>query len=138
MKSLVIAPDKVSYIRFRNPSCDKAQRTVGRTPVAACKRWEDRIVASRQALKADGQAILEINREITAELQAEDALRNAEKFAAMGRMAGTIAHEINNPLEAITNTFFLLRNHPSLDEEARHYARLAEQEASGTYLKGKL
>ena len=54
----------------------------------------------------------------------------AEKFAAMGRIAGTIAHEINNPLEAITNTFFLLRNHPSLDEEARHYAQLAEQELS--------
>jgi PAS domain S-box-containing protein len=92
------------------------------------KDGQERIVASRQALKADGHAVLEINRDITAELQAEDALRNAEKFAAMGRIAGTIAHEINNPLEAITNTFFLLRNHPSLDEEARHYAQLAEQQ----------
>jgi signal transduction histidine kinase len=46
----------------------------------------------------------------------------------MGRVAGIIAHEINNPLAAITNIFFLLRNHPSLDEEARHCATLAEQE----------
>jgi signal transduction histidine kinase len=46
----------------------------------------------------------------------------------MGRVAGIIAHEINNPLEAITNAFFLLRDHPSLDEEARYYASLAEQE----------
>lgn len=46
----------------------------------------------------------------------------------MCRVAGIIAHEINNPLEAITNTFFLLRNHPSLDEEARYYARLGEEE----------
>jgi signal transduction histidine kinase len=46
----------------------------------------------------------------------------------MGRVAGIIAHEINNPLEAITNTFYLLRDHPSLDEEARYFARLGEEE----------
>ncbi len=46
----------------------------------------------------------------------------------MGRVAGIIAHEINNPLAAITNIFYLLRNHPSLDEDARRYADLAEQE----------
>jgi signal transduction histidine kinase len=46
----------------------------------------------------------------------------------MGRVAGIIAHEINNPLAAITNIFFLIRNHPSLDEEARHCAAMAEQE----------
>jgi PAS domain S-box-containing protein len=86
------------------------------------------VVASRQALKADGNAILEINRDITAQLRAEDALRKAERLAAMGRVAGIIAHEINNPLESITNTFYLLRNHPSLDEEARYYAQLGEEE----------
>jgi signal transduction histidine kinase len=46
----------------------------------------------------------------------------------MGRVAGIIAHEINNPLAAITNVFYLLRNHPSLDAEARRCADLAEQE----------
>jgi PAS domain S-box-containing protein len=86
------------------------------------------VVASRQALKAEGNAILEINRDITAQLRAEDALRKAERLAAMGRVAGIIAHEINNPLESITNTFYLLRNHPSLDEEARYYAQLGEEE----------
>jgi signal transduction histidine kinase len=72
--------------------------------------------------------VLEINRDITSRLLAEEALRQTEKLAAMGRVAGIIAHEINNPLEAITNAFFLLRDHPSLDEEARYYASLAEQE----------
>jgi PAS domain S-box-containing protein len=86
------------------------------------------VVASRLALKAQGDAVLEINRDITAQLQAEDALRKAERLAAMGRVAGIIAHEINNPLEAISNTFFLLRGHPSLDEEARHYAQMGEEE----------
>jgi PAS domain S-box-containing protein len=58
----------------------------------------------------------------------ENALVRSEKLAAMGRLAGIISHEINNPLEAISNAFFLLRDHPSLDEEARYYASLAEQE----------
>jgi PAS domain S-box-containing protein len=89
---------------------------------------QDIVVASRQALKAGGSAILEINRDITAQLRAEDALRRTERLAAMGRVAGIIAHEINNPLESITNTFFLLRNHPSLDDEARYYAKLGEEE----------
>jgi PAS domain S-box-containing protein len=86
------------------------------------------IVACRKALKAGGDAILEISRDITAQLKAEDALRKTERLAAMGRVAGIIAHEINNPLEAITNTFYLLRDHPSLDEEARYYAQLGEEE----------
>jgi PAS domain S-box-containing protein len=86
------------------------------------------VVASRQALTADGTAILAINRDITTQLKAEEALRKAERLAAMGRVAGIIAHEINNPLEAITNTFYLLSSHPSLDEEARYYAQLGEEE----------
>jgi PAS domain S-box-containing protein len=87
------------------------------------------VVASRQAVKRDGdQGVLEINRDITAQLHAEEALRKTERLAAMGRVAGIIAHEINNPLEAITNTFYLLRDHPSLNEEARYYAQLGEQE----------
>jgi PAS domain S-box-containing protein len=86
------------------------------------------VVACRKALKAGGNSILEINRDITAQLKAEDALRKTERLAAMGRVAGIIAHEINNPLEAITNTFYLLRDHPSLDKEARYYAQLGEAE----------
>jgi PAS domain S-box-containing protein len=86
------------------------------------------VVATRKVLNREGTAILEIQRDITTQIQAEEALRQAEKLAAMGRVAGIIAHEINNPLEAITNAFYLLRNHPSLDEEARYYASMAEQE----------
>ena len=85
-------------------------------------------VACRKALKAGGRAILEINRDITAQLKAEDALRKTERLAAMGRVAGIIAHEINNPLEAIINTFYLLRDNSSLDEEARYLTQLGEQE----------
>ena len=96
--------------------------------VQVTRYGQEIVVASRQALKTDRSAVLEINRDITAQLRAEDALRKTERLAAMGRVAGIIAHEINNPLESITNTFYLLRDHPSLDEEARHYAKLGEEE----------
>src|SRR3569833_2188963 len=86
------------------------------------------IVACRKTMNHEGDAVLEVNRAITSQMQAEEALRETEKLAAMGRVAGIIAHEINNPLAAITNIFFLLRNHPSLDEDARNCAALAEQE----------
>jgi PAS domain S-box-containing protein len=68
------------------------------------------------------------NTDITDRKQAEEALIKSERLAAMGRLAGIIAHEINNPLEAISNAFYLLRDHPSLDEEARYYSKLAEEE----------
>jgi len=86
------------------------------------------VVASRHAFQKETAVILEITRDITAQLHAEEALRKTEKLAAMGRLAGIIAHEINNPLESVTNAFYLLRTHPSLDEEARYFAQLGEEE----------
>ena len=86
------------------------------------------IVASRHVFKRESSSILEINRDITAQIRTEDALRATEKLAAMGRVAGIIAHEINNPLESITNAFYLLEDHPSLDNEARYFAKLGSEE----------
>jgi PAS domain S-box-containing protein len=59
----------------------------------------------------------------------EEALRKTEKLAATGRLAASIAHEINNPLEAITNLLFLLRNYCELEEPAMGYVVMAEHEA---------
>ncbi len=86
------------------------------------------VVACRKTMNHEGNAVLEVSRDITQQLRAEEALRESEKLAAMGRVAGIIAHEINNPLAAITNTLYLVRNHPSLDDTARHFADIAEQE----------
>lgn len=96
--------------------------------VHRCKDGREVVVASRQAITPNGTMVFEINRDITTQLQAEEALRRNERLAAMGKLAGIVAHEINNPLEAITNTFYLLREHPSLNDEARYYAQLADQE----------
>jgi PAS domain S-box-containing protein len=68
--------------------------------------------------------------ETTQRRKSEDALRKTEKLAAAGRLAASIAHEINNPLEAVTNLLYLLHNHPSLDTEARQYSAMAQSELS--------
>jgi signal transduction histidine kinase len=60
--------------------------------------------------------------------RSEDALRRTEKLAATGRLAASIAHEINNPLEAITNLLYLLRRFCRLDDAALNYVTIAERE----------
>jgi PAS domain S-box-containing protein len=65
----------------------------------------------------------------TGRKRGEEALRRTEKLAATGRLAASIAHEINNPLEAITNLLFLLRNFCRLEDPALNYVAMAEQEA---------
>jgi PAS domain S-box-containing protein len=57
----------------------------------------------------------------------EQALLRTEKLAAVGRLASSIAHEINNPLESITNLLYLAHAADSLDEN-REYLALADAE----------
>jgi len=66
--------------------------------------------------------------DITSRRMADQALRNSEKLAATGRLAATIAHEINNPMAAVTNVLYLLAAHPTLDETAREYTKMAQDE----------
>jgi PAS domain S-box-containing protein len=60
---------------------------------------------------ADGRVIgaSKILRDVSSRKRMEQSLLQAEKIAATGRMAATIAHEINNPLEAVVNLLYLLR-----------------------------
>ena len=46
----------------------------------------------------------------------EERLRAAEKLASAGRIAATIAHEINNPLDILTSVMYLLEQHSALDQ----------------------
>jgi PAS domain S-box-containing protein len=68
--------------------------------------------------------ISKIARDITQKKLTEAALFESERMAAIGRLAASIAHEVNNPLEAILNLAYLLEQHPSLNEEARAYTNL--------------
>jgi signal transduction histidine kinase len=62
---------------------------------------------------------------VTARKQAEEALIRSEKLASAGRLAATIAHEINNPLEAVTNLLYLAKGDPA---KAAQYIEAAESE----------
>jgi len=66
--------------------------------------------------------------DVTAMKQAEEALVRSEKLASVGRMAATVAHEINNPLAAVMNTLFLARGAVDSSESVRRYLELADAE----------
>jgi signal transduction histidine kinase len=63
-----------------------------------------------------------------AQRSAQEALVQSEKLAAAGRLSAAIAHELNNPLEAITNLLFLIETDPDLPETSRNYAKDALSE----------
>lgn len=67
------------------------------------------------------------NTNIEAQQKAEAALRQSEKLAAVGRLASSIAHEINNPLEGVTNLIYLARS-SAVNEETIFYLEHAESE----------
>ncbi len=69
-----------------------------------------------------------IARDMTQSKMAEEALRNSERLAVAGRMAATIAHEINNPLETVTNVLYLLSRSQSVDDRSREYLKIADEE----------
>ena len=73
--------------------------------------------SSGQPLRMVGMCVDITKRKLT-----EQALRKSEKLAAAGRLAATIAHEINNPLEAVTNLLYLARS----DGTAENYKELLE------------
>lgn len=72
--------------------------------------------------------VAKIIRNITQQKKLEENLRTSEKLAAVGRLAATIAHEINNPLEAVTNLMYLARTHPDLPDTLKKYLRSADRE----------
>ena len=66
--------------------------------------------------------------DITERKRAEEALLRSEKLASVGRMAATIAHEINNPLEAVMSVLFLAKGSKELSESTRQYLEIADGE----------
>lgn len=70
-----------------------------------------------------------VNTDVTQIRLQDEALRRSEKLAAVGQLASTIAHEINNPLESITNLLYLIRQSKSVGQ-IHEYADIAQGELS--------
>lgn len=68
-----------------------------------------------------------VNTDVTQSRLQDEALRKSEKLAAVGQLASSIAHEINNPLESITNLLYLVQKSNSI-EEMKEYAQIAQEE----------
>jgi PAS domain S-box-containing protein len=75
-----------------------------------------------------GEGIILYCRNTTEARKAEQALRRSEQLAAAGRLAASIAHEINNPLEAVTNLLFLAKNDGSLSSSSKDLLEIADKE----------
>jgi PAS domain S-box-containing protein len=77
--------------------------------------------------KGETTGIVLVFRDITMERKTQDALIANEKLAVAGRLAATIAHEIHNPLDSVSNLLYLMRNGAST-EESSQFMDIAEQE----------
>ncbi len=68
-----------------------------------------------------------IARDITEQKKAEHVLRTTERLASVGKLAATVAHEINNPLEAVTNLVYLAKDR-AVRDDVRQFLADAERE----------
>lgn len=89
-------------------------------------RPETLVSAIQSALRARRRQY-EIRDNLQRQQMAEKALRESEKLAVAGRMAASIAHEINNPLAAITNLLYLCSTANSMPD-IKNYLEMAQQE----------
>lgn len=102
--------------------------------VHTCKNGERVIVLSRWARvdRAWGgdspQSLMEINTDITRRTQLETALQSNERLALAGRLSASIAHEIHNPLDAVGNILFLIRNQAEAMPEIKELVNAAQQQ----------
>jgi PAS domain S-box-containing protein len=67
-------------------------------------------------------------RDVTQRRQTEQTLRASERLTLAGRLSATIAHEIRNPLDTITNVVYLLQHEPSSNPAAAQYLQMASDE----------
>ncbi|HVJ05121.1 MAG TPA: PAS domain-containing sensor histidine kinase [Candidatus Saccharimonadales bacterium] len=69
-----------------------------------------------------------VNMDVTNRRLADEAMQRSEKLAITGRMAATVAHEINNPLSAVMNLNYLIAHNPELSSDIQQLANLSMRE----------
>jgi PAS domain S-box-containing protein len=103
------------------------------------------LVASRWTPRysRDGELIgtFEINRDVTREREAQEALiraENVDRLATLGRLAASVAHEINNPLDTIRGILHLLEQNAGTNERELVTAGIAEVHRAMDIVNGTL
>jgi PAS domain S-box-containing protein len=72
--------------------------------------------------------VVVVFRDITQRRQTEQTLRSSERLALAGRLSATIAHEIRNPLDTVSNLIYLLRHEEDPSNASSQYLELASDE----------
>jgi signal transduction histidine kinase len=88
---------------------------------------KEMLLSAIQVAYQSRQKQLQVRDAMAKQFQSDEALRKSEHLAVAGRLAATMAHEVNNPLEALGNLLFLIENSASL-EEAHSFGQLASKE----------
>ena len=104
---------EVVYNRLRHKDGSEVWALVSTTPVFADN--------------GEFEGVLAMLSDVTLLRKTEEILRRNEKLITAGRLAASISHEINNPLEAVINLLYLLKNQP-MDDESREYVTVAERQ----------
>ena len=103
--------------------------TLARTPgLPQEERYLDFVYQPMRNIDGETTGIIVFGVDITDRQNAEHALIQSEKLAAVGRLANTVAHEINNPLEAVTNLLYLATTSEELSPLIKGYLESAECE----------
>jgi PAS domain S-box-containing protein len=137
---------EISYVRFLAAIHPDDRSRIDEAVLAALEQHQDYNVEMRTVwpdesvhwIAARGRAFYDaagraahmygVAQDSTQRKLAEEALMRNEKLATVGRMASSIAHEINNPLGAVTNILYLLKTCEGMPEIARIYLDTAEAE----------
>jgi PAS domain S-box-containing protein len=72
--------------------------------------------------------VVVVFRDVTQRRQTEQTLRASERLTLAGRLSATIAHEIRNPLDTVTNLIYLLQHEPPRDLASVQYLQMASDE----------
>lgn len=91
------------------------------------ERFLDFVYQPRREADGTISGIIVLGVDVTESKRAELALMQTEKLAAVGRLASSIAHEINNPLESVTNLLYLARE-TAINPETKEYLSIADRE----------
>lgn len=98
------------------------------TAADGTQRWFQAIKVPQFNEKGDVIGLVGIARDITEHKQMEDKMRESEKLASKGQLAAQIAHEINNPLAGIKNSFLLIKDAIPEDHPYYRYVGLIDKE----------